>query len=82
MLLGGGIAEETRMPLTAEQRRTRARLAAAGRWHPDQDNTELAEDLGRARRDAQIAEMVATWPPLTDDQKTRLSLLLNPGQSG
>jgi hypothetical protein len=63
-------------------RRASTRLAATVRWHPDADTTELAEDLARARRDADIAKMVATWPPLTPEQREKLALLLHPGGAG
>jgi hypothetical protein len=57
------------MPLTAEQRRTRAQRAADARHHPGAD----PEELDRARTDAAIDEIVARAPKMTPEQAARIS---------
>jgi hypothetical protein len=56
------------MPLTAEQRTSRARRAADARHHPGAD----PEDLERQRTDQAIDEIVARAPRMTDDQAARV----------
>lgn len=68
--------------LTPEQRRThRARAAANRRHHPDRP--ELAADDQRTlkadRLAREIRDLVDTWPPLTAEQRSRLTLLLHGG---
>ena len=61
----------------------RARLAAIKRHHPDR--LDLAADakrnLAAANLEAHIQRIVAQAPPLTEDQRSRLALLLR-GPSG
>jgi hypothetical protein len=56
----------------------RARLAAIKRHHPDR--LDLAADakrnLAAANLEACIKRVVAEAPPLTEDQRSRLALLL------
>ena len=65
------------MPMTAEQRSARARLAANTRHHPD--NPELTADdaaeLERAARDRAIDDIVAQAPKMTPEQADRLRRL-------
>ena len=56
------------MPLTADQRTTRARRAADARHHPGAD----PEDLERARTDRAIDEIVARAPKMTPEQAARV----------
>lgn len=66
--------------MTPEQARARARLGAESVNHPN-DQARIAEArkaLQKANIDAEIARMVASWPPLSDDQKARLAPLLQP----
>jgi hypothetical protein len=62
----------------------RARAAALRRHHPDRP--ELAADdqlvLKADRAERIIREMVDTWPPLTPQQRSRLTLLLHGGDPG
>ncbi len=66
----------------------RARLAAIKRHHPDR--LDLAADakrnLAAANLEAYIKRIVAEAPPLTEDQRSRLALLLggpvDPGGAG
>lgn len=66
------------MKLTAQQRVLRARYAATRRHHPK--DTATAHRLLRELRESQAAdyirEVVDAAPPLTDDQRHRLALLL------
>ncbi len=57
------------MPLTAEQRRIRARNAADARHHPGAD----PEDLERERTDRAIDEIVKRAPRMTDEQAKRIA---------
>ena len=69
------------MPMTAEQRRARARLAANTRHHPDEP--ELTADdaaaLERAALDKHIDEVVARAPRMTPEQADRLRRLFRYG---
>jgi hypothetical protein len=65
------------MPLDAERRRARARLAANTRHHPDKPELSASEAFEFRRED--VRRIVASWPPLTSEQKSELAiLLLNP----
>jgi hypothetical protein len=65
------------VPMTAEQRSARARLAANTRHHPD--NPELTADdaaeLERIALDRHIDELVAQAPRMTPEQADRLRRL-------
>ena len=66
------------MPLDAEARKRRARLAATARHHPDQP--ELTEASRRefkaASAERYVRRLVDGWPPLTREQRTKLAALL------
>ena len=59
------------MPLTAEQRRTRAQRAADARHHPGADPAELE----RERTDRAIDEIIARAPQMTPEQAARVGTL-------
>jgi hypothetical protein len=63
------------MPLTADQRRARAQLAALRRHHPDADLPAAAAELDRAALDKHIDEVVARAPRMTSAQADRLRRL-------
>jgi uncharacterized protein (DUF1778 family) len=65
------------MPLSAEERRARARVAINTRHHPDKPELVAADaaELERARTDRIIDEIVKRAPPLTAEQATKLSRL-------
>ena len=69
------------MPLSADQRRARARLAAHRRWHPGEDLDELTEqcyrELEGSRTDRDIDALVARAPRMTPEQIARLRRLVN-----
>jgi hypothetical protein len=46
----------------------------------DRDRDSAPEPDERTEADQQLREIVDRWFPLTDAQKERLSLLLNPGR--
>jgi hypothetical protein len=61
----------------------RARLAAIKRHHPDRLDlaADAKRDLAAANLEAYIKRIVTEAPPLTEDQRSRLALLLR-GPSG
>lgn len=56
----------------------KARLAAATRYHPQQDHEELRRDLKAAKLEAYVAKVVAEAPQLTLEQIHRVAVLLRP----
>jgi hypothetical protein len=56
------------MPLSAEGRQARARIAADRRWHPDRQSTEDRRIIEREALDRQIQAMTT----LTPEQRNRL----------
>jgi hypothetical protein len=86
------------MPTTPEFRRHRARLAANTRHHPErtEDDRQLLDAASREKTLRQlfgappqgtnwldqVRRMVEDWPPLTPEQREKLTLLLHPGSSG
>ena len=73
--------DPTRVPRDPEVRRLRARLARAGRYHPDQP--ELVADDRRQLKalvaEQYVKDLVASWPPLSPEQRRRLAALLDNG---
>lgn len=61
-------------------RSLQARLAAEHRYRPDEDHTELRRQLKAEQLADYIRRTVDAAPPLTDDQRERLALLLRGGQ--
>jgi hypothetical protein len=62
--------------------RLRGQLAATVRHHgPGPKVDELARDLREARAVEYIRELVDAWPPLTAEQKSRLTLVLHGGDA-
>ena len=62
----------------------RARIAALTRHHPDDpDSLEIARrDLAAANIENYIRRTVDAAPPLTDEQRDRLAVLLRPSSGG
>lgn len=61
--------------------RARSRLGNATKYRPDEVD-DARRDLAAANLAATIKRIVSKAPPLTDDQRSRLALLLRPdGQS-
>lgn len=58
---------------------TRSQIAHAKRKNPDADVTELRRQLKAERLAEHIAKVVAEAPPLTDEQRDRLAVLLRGG---
>lgn len=58
---------------------TRARIANAKRRDPSADVTDLQRQLKAERLADHIAAVVAAAPPLTDEQRDKLALLLRAG---
>jgi hypothetical protein len=70
--------------LTPEQRRHRRARAAANRRHHPAQPEPAADDqrtLKADRLERHIREMVDSWPPLTAEQRSRLTLLLHSGSA-
>ena len=61
---------------------TRSRIAHAKRADPDADVTALRGQLKAERAQAYIEQILADWPPLSDEQRTRLAELLKPVRNG
>lgn len=64
--------------LTPVERKLRAKIAYSKRYGRDDEAAEARRDLRASRLEAQIRTVVDTWPPLTDEQLTRLAGLLRP----
>lgn len=70
----------TSLPITPEQRKDRARLAAQRRWRPDDPETEEARRDFRVERAEQfINDLVTSAPVPTAEQCQRLARLLYGG---
>ncbi len=63
------------MSLSPDQRRLRASLAAVCRHHPENAD-KLRRDLKASRAADYIQRLVSEAPPLTEEQRGRLALLL------
>ena len=65
-------------------RSPRARIAALSRSRPadDPDLVEARRDLHAARLAEHITRVVDAAPPLTDEQRDRLAVLLRPSSGG
>jgi hypothetical protein len=59
--------------------RARARLAAAKRHHPDDDHAELERDLEYANAEDRIKRIIDSWPPLSDEQLSKLAAIIHGG---
>jgi hypothetical protein len=70
----------TPKPTKSEPWRTsRAKLAAHAKHHPgEKPPTALRRDHAAARLEAHIRRVVAGAPPLTPEQRDRLTVLLRP----
>lgn len=64
---------------TVSWTQTRSKIAHAKRRDPSADVTELRRQLKAERLEEHIALTVASWPPLTTEQRDRLALLLRGG---
>ena len=53
-----------------------SRIAAIERHHPNTDTGELRRDMRAAKLAEHIRRVVDAAPPLTDDQRARLAVLL------
>jgi hypothetical protein len=63
---------------TSRARELQCRNAAAIRWdHPNKD--EIAREYAEQRLVEFVTKVVATAPPLTDEQRERISALLRAG---
>ncbi len=56
--------------------RERARLAALTRHYPDADHAATRRDLRAAQLEEHIRRVVDAAPPLTNEQRDRLALLV------
>lgn len=55
-------------------------LASNRRHHPERDHTDLETELATSKISDRVAEIVASAPPLTPDQRERISALLAGGR--
>jgi hypothetical protein len=58
--------------------KTRSEIATTLQHHPHADVTELRRRLKAERLEEQIRSIVDSAPPLSDEQRARLMLLLAP----
>lgn len=56
------------------------RIATVKRYRPDADTTEMYRELHAAKIAKFIRETAAKFPPLNDDQRATIALLLKGGQ--
>ena len=61
--------------------KTRSQIAVAIWKNPDADVTELRRLLKAQRLALAVSEAVASWPPLTSEQREEIALLLLRGSS-
>jgi hypothetical protein len=54
------------------------KIAATERHHPNTDTSDLRRDLRAAQLAEHIRKVVDAAPPLTQDQRVRLTALLRP----
>jgi hypothetical protein len=67
------------VPLSPEQRRARAQLAARKRWHGDNaETTPEIDQLEQATLDRHVNVLVESWHRATPEQKARLRRLVAP----
>lgn len=66
-------------PAGPERRRIVAQLGALKRHDPEADTTDLRTELKAAKLADYIRDLVNSAPPLTDEQRERLALLLRGG---
>jgi hypothetical protein len=69
---------ENPMPTTWTHERARVARLSQTRTPDHPDLAEARQRLRLARAEDYIRKLVATAPPLTDEQRRRLSLLLHP----
>jgi len=55
-----------------------SKIAAIERHHPNADTDQLRRDMRAAKLAEHIRRVVDVAPPLTDDQRARLTALLRP----
>jgi hypothetical protein len=58
------------------------KIAARERHHPGTDTTDLRRDMRAAQLAEHIRRVVAEAPPLTDQQKAKLAVLLLTPKAG
>jgi hypothetical protein len=64
--------------LSPAERRERARVAALTRHHPE--DPEPRREFKASAMARYIREMVDTFPPLTEEQRNKLAVLLRGGE--
>lgn len=66
----------------SEVLKARAALGVASRRGDDEAATDARRDLAAAKIAAYIEKIVADAPPLTDEQRDRLSAIIGAGRGG
>lgn len=66
----------------SEVLKARAALGVASRRGDDEAATDARRDLAAAKIAAYIEKVVADAPPLTDEQRDRLSAIIGAGRGG
>jgi hypothetical protein len=70
------------LPISPEAARVRARIAGKKRQNPRADVTEDQRELKTVSLEEHIRRVVDGLPPLSEEQRTRLALLLSPAAKG
>ncbi|MFD4551404.1 hypothetical protein [Streptomyces sp. NPDC058466] len=68
------------MPTSPEAKKIQSRIAINTRWHPD--SPQIIEDQREYKAltlEDHIKRVVDSFPPLTEEQRARLAVLLRPG---
>lgn len=64
------------LPLTPEQRHARARAAAYASHGNQAEADRISAELKADRLEQHIKALVDTWPPLTQEQRDKLAVIL------
>ena len=67
--------------ISKDTRKLQGEFAAHSRWRPQADATELRRALAASRLADYITRVVDSAPPLTNEQRDRLALLLRGGSN-
>lgn len=70
--------DPSEVALTAEQRRQRAVIAARSRHNPDDPQIEARRELRALTVEEYVKRVVDEFPPLTDEQRSKIAALLRP----
>lgn len=64
------------MSVSTRTRSLGGTLARTRQWHPDRDTTEIETELATSKISDRVKEIVASAPPLSAEQRSRIAALL------